>query len=125
MSKDAIELTYLINRLQNTPLGVPPVLETLNARHTPDPSKVLAELVFDHPLFDEGAIAAQHRLPTIQGRGGVWYAGAWTRYGFHEDGLLSAVRVAEALGAHLPWGDELDETRTRPLEGHVLPGERA
>ena len=57
-----------------------------------------------HPLFTAEAIAAQKRLPEIQGADGIWYAGAWQRYGFHEDGLLSAVRVAESLGAVAPVG---------------------
>ena len=57
------------------------------------------------------------QLPSIQGVDRIWYAGAWTRYGFHEDGLLSGVRIAEALGAFLPWGSELDASRTRVLPG--------
>lgn len=113
MTKDRLSLTYFINRLQQLPPEAPPVLETLNEHHPPAPASVLARMVFDHPMYSADAIAAQKRLPSLQGAGGVWYAGAWTRYGFHEDGMLSAVRVAERLGADLPWGEELDESRTR------------
>ncbi len=109
-----LSLTYYLNRLQ--PLGTDlPLLVTLNPVREPDPARVITTMSYTHPLFSAAAMAAQDRLGEIQGAGGVWYAGAWQRYGFHEDGLLSAVRVAEAMGAPLPWGDELDETRTRVL----------
>lgn len=114
-SKDALTLTYWLNNLQLMPEGAPQIFETLNPHKPYAEGSVLQRIDFDHPLFSADAIAAQKRIPEIQGAGGVWFAGAWQRYGFHEDGLLSAVRVAEALGATLPWGDELDETRTRPL----------
>lgn len=113
-SAGTLSLTYFLNRLQ--PLGTEvPLLVTLNAHRPADEAAVRARMDYAHPQFDRSAIAAQGRLGEIQGTGGVWYAGAWQRYGFHEDGLLSAVRVAEAMGASLPWGDELDETRTRVL----------
>ena len=48
-------------------------------------------------------MAAQERLPAIQGRDRLWFAGAWTGWGFHEDGIASAVRVANALGVRAPW----------------------
>ncbi len=109
-----VSLTYYINRLQQ--IGISdPVLVTLNPVSEPADGSLLAEYVYEHPLFTSAAIRAQERLPRLQGVGGVWYAGAWQRYGFHEDGILSAVRVAEALGVPLPWGGELDRTRTRAL----------
>ncbi len=113
--KDALVLTYWLNNLQQMPEGAPHVFETLNPHKPYAEGSVIARIDFEHPLFSGEAVAAQRRLGEIQGAGGVWYTGAWQRYGFHEDGLLSAVRVAEALGATVPWGDELDETRTRAL----------
>lgn len=113
MSKAALRLTYRLNTLQELPEGVPTVMETLNRDRDPAPGRVLANLTFDHPMYDTGAVAAQSKLGSIQGARRVWYAGAWTRYGFHEDGMLSGVRVAEALGVEVPWADELDATRTR------------
>jgi len=110
--KDALVLTYWINNLQLLPDRVRPVMETLNAHRSFADGTVLAEMSFDHPLFTKEAIRAQRRVPELQGADAIWFAGAWQRYGFHEDGLLSAVRVAERLGATLPWAEELDESRT-------------
>jgi uncharacterized protein len=133
MSKAALVLTYRINTLQQLPTDAPTVMETLNCDRRPVEGSVLAELSFQHPMYSRDAVAAQAALPSIQGVDRVWYAGAWTRYGFHEDGLLSGVRVAEALGAVVPWGAELDASRTRvrlgvrePMLGQtrsLLPGE--
>jgi predicted NAD/FAD-binding protein len=116
ITKDMLVLTYQLNWLQQIPVDTV-VMETLNRDREPAEDTLLAQLHFDHPMFSREAIRAQDRLLSIQGTGGVYFAGAWTRYGFHEDGLLSAVRIAEELGARLPWGDELDESRTRALVG--------
>ena len=97
-----VGVSYLINRLQPLPFASP-VMVTLNPAREPDPAKVLDEFDYAHPVFDAAAIAAQSRLPAVQGRGGIWLAGAWGRYGFHEDGLRSALSVANALGASAPW----------------------
>jgi predicted NAD/FAD-binding protein len=52
-------------------------------------------------VFDHAAIDAQARLREFQGRSHVWFCGAWTRYGFHEDGLMSGLAVAQALRAQM------------------------
>lgn len=114
-------LSYRLNTLQNLPPGVPPVVETLNSNRPAAPGTTVAELQFEHPKFTREAIAAQGRLREIQGVDRIYYAGAWTRYGFHEDGLLSGIRVAESLGATLPWGDELDASRTMVMPGAPVP----
>lgn len=112
MTAGGLSLTYYLNRLQ--PLGTDtPLLVTLNPVREPDPDHVIGRIAYEHPLFSAQAIAAQGRIGEIQGVQRTWFTGAWQRYGFHEDGLLSAVRVAEAMGARLPWGDELDATRTQ------------
>jgi uncharacterized protein len=114
MRQGGLSLTYYLNRLQ--PLGVDdPLLVTLNPVREPDPGKIIRRISYTHPLFSASAVAAQGRLGDIQGVQRTWFTGAWQRYGFHEDGLLSAVRVAEAMGAELPWGDELDPTRTQVM----------
>ncbi len=89
-------LHYLINRLQPLPWRTP-VIVSLNPTREPDPARVQGEFVYAHPVFDQGAIEAQQQLPEIQGRAHVWFAGAWTRYGFHEDGLRSAQEVVAGL----------------------------
>ena len=97
-----VGVSYLINRLQPLPFETP-VVVTLNPMCEPDPAKVLAEFDYDHPIFDARATAAQQMLPHVQGVGGLWFAGAWGRFGFHEDGLMSALRVANGMGVLAPW----------------------
>ncbi len=121
IDKAMLMLTYQCNTLQELPAEAPTVMETLNRDHEPAPGTLLAELIFDHPMYSADAIAAQKALPRIQGVDRVYFAGAWTRYGFHEDGILSGVRVAEAMGATVPWGDQLDDGRTRTMPGAPIP----
>ena len=94
----AVCLHYLINRLQPLPWQQP-VIVSLNPdpARLPDPARVIGRYDYSHPVFDLAAIRAQQRLPEIQGRSHVWYCGAWTRYGFHEDGLMSALAVVQGL----------------------------
>ena len=62
-----------------------------------DPATIVGEYDYAHPVFDLGAIEAQKRLPLLQGQQHTWYAGAWTGYGFHEDGLKSGLQVGRSL----------------------------
>ena len=96
----AVCLHYLINRLQPLPWQQP-VIVSLNPdpARMPDPRRVVGDYEYSHPVFDQAAIAAQQQLPQIQGRSGLWFCGAWTRYGFHEDGLMSALAVVDGLRA--------------------------
>lgn len=100
--RQPVGVSYLINRLQPLPFATP-VVVTLNPAREPAPDKVIAEFDYDHPIFDAAAIAAQRRLPQVQGEHGIWLAGAWGRFGFHEDGLRSALEVAAGLGVRAPW----------------------
>jgi len=97
-----VSVTYLMNRLQPLPF-MQPVMVSLNPFIDPAPDKLIARIEYAHPLFDGPAIAAQLRMAEIQGRDRVWFCGAWTGYGFHEDGLTSAVRVARQMGVEIPW----------------------
>jgi uncharacterized protein len=89
-------LHYWLNQLQPLPTQVP-IVETLNPIRPIDPAKVLASFEYSHPVFDLKAIKAQALVPLLQGQNRTWYAGAWTGYGFHEDGLKSGKAVTEAL----------------------------
>ena len=93
-------LHYWINALQPLPFAQP-VVVSLNPARAIDPAKVLAEFDYDHPVFDMGAIAAQAQVPQLQGVQSTWFCGAWTGYGFHEDGLQSGYRAAESLLAQI------------------------
>ena len=97
-----VSVSYLINRLQPLPVRTP-VVVSLNPHVEPRPDRLNAEFNYEHPIFDRAAIDAQRQLPAIQGRNHTWYCGAWSGYGFHEDGLNSALKVAEALGVRAPW----------------------
>lgn len=92
-------LHYLLNRLQVLPWQQP-VIVSLNPLREPAPERVLAEFDYAHPIFDLAAIQAQGQLEQIQGRRHTWFCGAWTGYGFHEDGLASGQNVAAALSRH-------------------------
>jgi predicted NAD/FAD-binding protein len=95
-------LHYLINQLQPLPFEQP-VVVSLNPLREIAPEHVLGDYEYAHPVFDLGAIAAQKELARIQGAHQTWYCGAWTGYGFHEDGLKSGLGVAERLLAQLAW----------------------
>jgi len=105
-SKQHVSVNYLINRLQPLPkeLKDTQIIVSLNPASEPDPKLVHQEIHYSHPVFDMAAIQAQKELPLIQGLGSIWYCGAWTGFGFHEDGLRSGELVAEALieGIHSP-----------------------
>jgi uncharacterized protein len=89
-------LHYLLNRLQPLPFEVP-VIVSLNPVNEPHADSVQGEYHYAHPVFDMAAIAAQKRLPELQGVNHTWFCGAWTRYGFHEDGLMSGLAVVKGL----------------------------
>lgn len=100
-----VSLTYNMNILQHIPRETfGDVLVTLNPLHEPDPSTVQGRYNYAHPLYNAAAIRAQKLLPRIQNKRGISYAGAWTKYGFHEDGFSSGLFVAqEHLGTKLPF----------------------
>ncbi|MGK9451245.1 NAD(P)/FAD-dependent oxidoreductase [Acidithiobacillus caldus] len=100
----AVAVSYLINRLQ--PLDVDePIIVTLNPEREPEPTLVWRRIQYAHPVFDRAALGAQEALRARQGTDGLYFAGAWLGHGFHEDGLRSAVAIANALGILAPWQD--------------------
>jgi len=94
-------VTYWMNRLQQLP-GAAPLFLTLNPPQ--EPRHIIRSEIYEHPLFDAATLRAQRELWSLQGRGGVWFCGAYFGSGFHEDGLQSGLAVAEALGGvRRPW----------------------
>jgi predicted NAD/FAD-binding protein len=92
-----VALTYWLNQLQPLPFKTA-LFETLNPPVEPQASTVIAEFEYWHPLLNRAAIAAQRQITAIQGQNNTWYAGAWLRNGFHEDGLSSALDVVGRIG---------------------------
>lgn len=99
---DRVSVSYWMNLLQGIDENYP-LFVSLNPARPPRPDLTFSRFTYEHPQFDQRAIDAQRRLPEIQGRDRLWFGGAWTKFGFHEDGLLSGLRIAEALGATIPW----------------------
>ncbi len=91
-------VTYWMNALQGIQ-STRPLLLTLNRSDAIDPRRVLAEFSYDHPVFDAAAMQAQHRRREIQGPHGRYFVGAYWGYGFHEDGVQSALDVVAAIEA--------------------------
>jgi len=99
---EEITLTYWMNALQNIDKRMP-LFVTLNPEKPPREELTFGRYSYAHPQYRAGATAAQTMLPAIQGNNHTWFCGAWTGYGFHEDGLTSGLNVAETLGAAIPW----------------------
>jgi predicted NAD/FAD-binding protein len=101
-SASGVCVTYWMNRLQS--LHGPNLFVTLNPAQPPHAGTLLHSETYEHPMFDTRAILAQSRLWALQGRGNVWFCGAYFGAGFHEDGLQAGLAVAEALGGvRRPW----------------------
>lgn len=94
-------VSYCMNLLQS--LDCPePLVVTLNRTAAIDPAKILKRRPYRHPQYTHASVAAQTRRPEINGVDRLWYAGAYWGWGFHEDGMRSAVEVARALGIRWP-----------------------
>jgi uncharacterized protein len=93
----AATLTYHMNRLQSLPTPEDYCV-TLNDTQSVDERRILREMTYFHPLYTLEAVRAQTRWPEISGHNHTHFCGAYWFYGFHEDGLNSAIRVAEKLG---------------------------
>jgi hypothetical protein len=95
---EKIALTYWMNSLQPIPQD-DPMFVTLNPVKPVDPRRIMRQETFYHPVFDLGAMAAQARLRAMNGARATWFAGAWMRNGFHEDGFVSALDVVGGVQA--------------------------
>ena len=97
-----IAVTYWMNLLQGID-NDRPLFVSLNPPFEPAPDLTFARFTCEHPQFDARAFDAQKNLDMIQGARRTWFCGAWTGYGFHEDGIRSGLDIAQALGADIPW----------------------
>ncbi|PZQ16032.1 MAG: NAD/FAD-binding protein [Ancylobacter novellus] len=97
-----VAVTYWMNALQGID-QTRPLFITLNPPFEPDPDKTFRRFCYAHPQYDAAALAAQRQLPGIQGLNRTYFCGAWTGYGFHEDGLVSGLDVARRLGSPVSW----------------------
>jgi len=95
-------LTYWMNLLQGIDNNFP-LFVSLNSNHKIDRKKIFAEFEYEHPIFDDEALKAQKQFEEIQGLENLYFCGAYLRYGFHEDGLLSAINISRKLNAQIPW----------------------
>lgn len=100
---EACTVSYCMNLLQGI-ASPEPFVVTLNRTAAIDPAKVLARMRYHHPVYTTGSVAAQQRKAEIQGQRNTFFAGAYWGWGFHEDGMRSAVEVANALGVRWPLG---------------------
>ncbi|SNX87666.1 uncharacterized protein MEPE_06376 [Melanopsichium pennsylvanicum] len=108
---DRVSLTYWMNLLQSLDeKKFGPILVTLNpttdpsSPYTPKPELVLQRQSYTHPIYTSDSVLAQQQLKSLQGTRGAYFAGAWTHYGFHEDGFSSGLRAVEAIqGVFLPF----------------------
>ncbi|KAG8712837.1 hypothetical protein FRC08_014025 [Ceratobasidium sp. 394] len=93
-----VALTYCMNHLQHVnEQEHGPVLVTLNPPFEPRPELVVARARYEHPVMSAQSIRAQSELSHIQNVRGISYAGAWTKYGFHEDGFTSGLKAATSI----------------------------
>jgi len=96
-AQDALTMTYDLNRLQSLD-GPTRYCVSINPGDSVDPSRVIAAFDYTHPIYTMKTLEAQRRLQALNGDRYTYFAGAYHGYGFHEDGVQSAVRVAAQLG---------------------------
>lgn len=100
--KPSVSLSYWMNNLQSLNTDVP-IIVTLNPAREPSEGTVYDDHHFMHPVFTNETYAAQNKISDIQGVNKYWFCGAYQRYGFHEDGLLSSVNMVRKMGIDVPW----------------------
>ena len=97
-----LSITYWMNELQGINSSKP-ILLSLNPKILPKPDLIYGQYSYSHPILDNNAINIQKKLSSIQGKNNLWFCGAWTGFGFHEDGVKSAVEIANSHNIDLPW----------------------
>ena len=95
-------VTYWMNKLQNLNLDKD-IFVTLNPIKIPRPENILKVIDYSHPIFDSKSMEAQKEIKKIQGQNNIYFTGAWNGYGFHEDGVKSAIDVCKLLEIEPCW----------------------
>jgi len=98
----SVSLSYWMNNLQKLKTDTP-VIVTLNPSRQPQSELIYDRHEFWHPIFTNETYQSQNEIDTIQGHNKYWFCGAYQRYGFHEDGLLSAVNLAKKMKVEVTW----------------------
>jgi len=101
-SKGDISVTYWMNNLQNIDKNYP-LFVTLNPHQKIAADKIFAQFQYQHPIFDSAAVSAQKQIEKLQGANRIYFCGAYQKYGFHEDGIASALKAINKLGVFAPW----------------------
>lgn len=119
LSDEPIGVSYWMNQLQRLPGSVDYIV-SLNPPQPPRRDTVIYRTEYEHPQYTPATIRAQQRLPQIQGRRGIWWAGAWSGYGFHEDGFKSGLRAVAGIDRDcLPaWASGIDAPQP---QAHGVP----
>ncbi len=94
--KSGVNVTYWMNKLQqlNTNLNI---FVSLNPSTLPSKDKIFKKVNYDHPLFDFNTFENQKKITAMQGNKNIWFCGAYLGYGFHEDGITSALNVVRKI----------------------------
>jgi len=98
-AEQRVSVTYNMNILQGLP-SPETYCVTLNDTHNIDPDKIIRRLQYDHPVFNARGIAAQQQHRELNGQRRTWYCGAYWRFGFHEDGVVSALNALQDFKDH-------------------------
>jgi hypothetical protein len=117
-----VSLTYNMNILQHLDRkACGDVLVTLNPPNDAMPAaeRTQAKIEYRHPLYNNAAVRAQSQLDSIQGKHGIYYAGAWTGYGFHEDGCTSGLLAAKSVGGSTPF-EVIDLRVAKPIPDYTV-----
>ena len=113
-----VGVTYWMNRLQNIPQD-DPLFVTLNAGTNIPEHLIYDQTSFAHPVFDKDALRAQGQIRAMQGDNNTWFAGAYNRHGFHEDGIASAMRVVRQINSRTN-NDDVSEGLIRDFDNQRL-----
>jgi predicted NAD/FAD-binding protein len=119
-ARQQMTASYWMNKLQglNTPKDY---FVTLNPYELPRDEHIIAEMTYEHPVFDQAAMNAQPQLASLQGQQHSWFCGSYHRYGFHEDALASAVKICKDFGITPVWVNA-QETTPQPVLPIAMAG---